>query len=1324
MPVGDILRSAAYLARQAGAGAVETFGLGSKRPGDPRNATQIPLVEPLAGGVYTLGKLASEALPLSHRLYIPAMEESVEKQRLNSEAINEKFGVTEPKNALELAARISSAFIGPGAPAKAAVKATGVLPAVGRVVREVALPLRQGGPKTIAAATGLVTGISEAVDAVSDDPEYHSVADLVKPERAQLQPEKATKDFTEYLDPEVIEDYNQAQETGDIATINEIEESVVQLQEADYVESLKPPKPDWETEKNQLAALAMAAVGVGVGARTVRGVKSRLINPSTLAGQTTEPIMSNVGTQAGQSVVQNDQAWRDANKVFTDPTKPKIGQSKEQRKFEAQLDTITSAPMQARMKHFVTTGQIRGANTKTTPVADILVKTSRDLTPQEKGLLIDGMLADSVLDDIKATGNHTTFVKDRNGVPKSISELTQIRDAVLASPKLAGYALEVKKSYRDQLDFLLEKNIIDQDTHTKWLARRPNYVPINKDEVSDPINALLGKGPTGAVNRNPDVFFQRSLDEGVQVGEAADPIMELGNQWARVIKAAAINDVKAPWLEKASSHAKLKEFVVRSNKPFDDDANVHVVFENGKKVYYKIKDQSLANALDASPFVAKHIAQTMLGIPKRTFEFGTTGAGAPAFAPVANTYDAVGSVMMRPKGYQLGLLNEFANTITKGQFGKSKVGELTAGMDPTAWIAGPVGALRMGADGIVQSVARELALQLSLGKGAVYDSIGPQATQALETRLAAMYKASVKNKGDELGVFNSSPFVEHDLSQMAPGMADYAPRYGMQAAWTAMRNALDGDTKPVQKIIETAQAAGKLGSISTRSALKFYTYALKSMHEGVRYQGLATNLPKVVGDAELEDMLASETRRLAGDMGQTGGGQWYDFAKDTSTYLNPSVQGLAQFGRQLKNQPLTTATNVISAMTGIAVLFLAGAALDPEQRAKIREMSDEQLARAFPTIAGLPMNIPPDFRPLIAPMIGTLMEISGMRSVNPDGTDNFDPNIGRMALQMMDGDEWSEEGRFGLETMMSEAVAGAIPWTPNSMPVFNATGAAFYNMDVGFTRYAAQGGGDAEPQAIKKQEQDLLGGDGRYIGDAISAQNMKVLESVIGAHFTGHARAALDAQRALDGGGTAEEAWDQFTGRLVDNEAKRTGPTSVFFDNYIKRDSANTTRFRLFYEKKQGFDEAIKIFNEQIATPMTNSKDPASAMLSQLDPMDIERNQALIGTQLMPIGSIAAQINSTIRSAGIDRRMSQLREQILDIDNQRFSSPEAKNEAINELNEEREDLVATLNDLYEVGEDNIRDFIGDPKFTWQEFAKDPKRYERPLVPTQPPVVPE
>lgn len=1317
------LHSALRLAKQAVSGAIQTYSTGTSI-----KDAQIPIVEPSAVGLYRLGQLGTEVLPFSHRLYIPAMEEAGKKFDRNRAEVQRRLGISEPENMLEVGAEMLPNFIIPGrAPATAAQKVAATaakksLPRViaegaGKTAVELAIPLRQGGAKTVAAVTGLGMGLSEGADALDNDPNYRGLADALKPERAIMQPE-LVKEWVDYLAPETVEIYNQALQTGDQDTIDEIMEGAYEMQQNDKIAALEPPKPDWETEKAQAAALVVAAIGAGLGVRALNKVKSRLLTSSALTGQGQADNYTDAATKVVQGLAQHDQAARVATEEMTGGKF--FGRNSAQRLWEAKFDAVSSPSLNSKFNHFANTGEIKGANTVAEPVGPLLSSIAKDLTPDERALLSDGLLASTSLDDRLRTGVATSFKSHRDGHQIDDVELTQIADAVKNSPKLAGYAQAIKDQYRKMLDLRLEKGMISKDQYDAFVDARPNFVHMSKNEAESFMNGFLRNDATSVPSdARKGTLWARSTQEGggVTGGEAADPIVELTSHWAKTLREVAVHDTKKEWLELAANHPELSKVVrmlpVGKSADSLDGAKVHTVYENGMPRHYYIKDKALAEALDFSPQVAKGALSAVISLPKRIFEFGTTGAGNPFFAPTAMMYDTVAGIINRPKNYELGVLNEFMRKASKGKVG-------VGGFDPTMWVSAPIGAVRLLADQLTEAMAKNLAQQLQFSTGPVYEALGPQATKALETRLAAAYQASVKASMEKYGAANSSIFTAGEVSQLSPGLVKIAPEFATDAALQAVRDAWNGDAKMAQKVLATSAKLGEAGIVALRSTsiAQAYTSLLRSMHEGFRYQAFATNLPRVIGDEDAMQIMASQTRRISGDMAQSGSGPpLVQGVRNSAIYANAGVQGLTQFARMMKENPVVFTANLAQVMLSTGAFFLGYASLSQENRDKIRAMSDDDLARMVPTFGGLHVPIEPTMRPVIGPYIAVLKDISGMNSVNEDGTDNFDPNIQSMAFRLLENG-LTEEAAFSAASARDQGLKGLLPVNEASFPLANAIAAGVSNIDLSFTRYTNDGT-PRDPQGVRMQEVSPMGGEGKLIGDAMSARWQKVLENTVGGHIAGYARAAFDAERAVEGGSGSDKAFEVAMSRIVDNWAKTKPAGAMIFQNHTIAQSPNTTEFKLFYKKKEGYEQAIEIMNKIILTPNTTSKDPATAMLSQLDEFDILQNQELAGTQLGIIGGTAVSLQKYVRKSDLDRYINGLKTQIEEVQNQRNTTIEERNEKINELNEERLKAISQWNDMLQLGEQSIRENIGDPTFTWQAFAKDPDRYKQP-VPPQPP----
>jgi hypothetical protein len=71
------------------------------------------------------------------------------------------------------------------------------------------------------------------------------------------------------------------------------------------------------------------------------------------------------------------------------------------------------------------------------------------------------------------------------------------------------------------------------------------------------------------------------------------------------------------------------------------------------------------------------------------------------------------------------------------------------------------------------------------------------------------------------------------------------------------------------------------------------------------------------------------------------------------------------------------------------------------------------------------------------------------------------------------------------------------------------------------------------------------------------------------------------------------------------------------------------------------------------------------------------------------------------------------------VNNQRTTTIEERNRKVNELNAERIQYIEIMNNILQVGEEAIRNRLGDDGFTWQEFAKNPQKYAQPLPVAEP-----
>jgi hypothetical protein len=75
---------------------------------------------------------------------------------------------------------------------------------------------------------------------------------------------------------------------------------------------------------------------------------------------------------------------------------------------------------------------------------------------------------------------------------------------------------------------------------------------------------------------------------------------------------------------------------------------------------------------------------------------------------------------------------------------------------------------------------------------------------------------------------------------------------------------------------------------------------MEAMHNGFRYQALATNKSRIPN----VEKLGSQLRRLSADAAQHGGSDAWNKIFGSFMYANLSVQSLYEIGKMIKNDPV------------------------------------------------------------------------------------------------------------------------------------------------------------------------------------------------------------------------------------------------------------------------------------------------------------------------------------------------------------------------------------------------------------------------------------
>lgn len=1203
--------------------------------------------------------------------------------------------ITPPENVGDLALEIGGSLLLPGPKITGAVRGApnllgktsipflsgrsgGLIQDAADVAVETLLPLRQGNlVPALATQVPLGIGITETIDAAGnlDDPGYKGFVDWID---SSTREEGHIKDGI----PDEIKQGFLALDENDPKREQVAELILEAIETGEYV-APQGPEPAWRNSLgvgSAFTALGLGTLGVRQYAR--QNASQRLRGTTSLTGVEYNPITTSVGTQAIGSVVQADQPIREAVRSSIDQSDPVI----------RRLDRVTAPSLNTITSHGIATGEFPNSAIKATPVAATLNAVAKDLSAEEWTVLSDGLLARNALDDLNNTGNQAAF---NDLTPDEL----QIRAERLENdPKLARYGEAVKRHYRDNIDFMLEQGLITAEMHTALTTARPNYVHMSRNLITEDAPGTLFGGTrfSQSAREHLNDLLGRNTEEGsgVQTGRAADPVRELAGQSVNVMRRAEINNIKKELFDIFENNTALADVVKRipdGEQPKNLEG-IHDVIVDGTRRYYKITDPALDAAMRFNPYLGHSVTRMALGFPKRMQEFWLTGPGNPFFAPTAAAYDTFTGMALRPRGYDLGLGSELLNRVFPRSGGLL---DQVKAADPTTLVSAPVGAVRLLYDEFIGGAARSLTDQLMRQDGPMYNILGPQNATLLRDRLAAAYDGSVRSLMDQYGASTAGIIHTTDANLQARALADLAPNFFSRASRRAMEEALNGDPSFFNGIVQGSRAAGN--NARANAITRLYMNVVRSMHEGFRYQAFATNLPKVRNDPEGLQRIASQTRRISGDVMQRGSGEAAGFVTSTAMYANPAIQGLSQVARQLKDQPVTTATNTLTMLTMLTALTYGAAASDPRVAAQMQAMTDDEVSRKAITYGGIEIPISPELRMLWGPYAALMNEISGINS------GQFNPDIGQVLDRWLDGEiDVSEEGEFSIAESLKAGVESTMPLQFGSFPVVNAM-LSTQGIDAGMTRYTGS------PQEIATQNRSGLGGEGALTGDAVSAQTMSMIEDIMGATVANWFRMGMDIDRALDADAETDEAIQVGISRLEDNTVRSSGITrGMLFGNYEKVQSANDTETRLWYAKDEGIERARSILRQDVVQAYVTGADPRSALLRNTDTIPPD----LSGTALVPIGLVSADLMKAVRP--LQTRLNELRDQVAETQNQRLSTIEERNAQINEFNEERRELTAQMLLIAKQAEEAIRQTIGDPSFSYQNF--DPEVYRNMAFP--------
>jgi Flp pilus assembly protein TadG len=1257
MPFADLFQLAEEGGGDVRAGVRRRKEAGKKLPANG--------LEQTPGAIY--GLLKAVGVPVDNAY----LDRVAADMKVSEASMRRALNVPAPKNLSELAQELGGSVLVPGAGATTKAARTGekvatqvpkyLKPAAtaGKVASEVVLPFRQGTKLTTAvpAVVGVGGGLTEGIDAIAQVPEYNGIADKFREGKATP---PAADDYFNGLEPQV-DDYFTGLSPED-----------------DYFQGLQPdisevPEGAPLSIKDKAVisgVVGLGALGLGLMAPSViRSLTKQRVSlqGGDLVGTEYNPQKTGHITNLVSGVVQSDQAVRQAlKKDASTVAKPIM----------ARLDLTAPASVNQKTAYTLNTGQFPDSNVNIGPVGPKLNAIASSLDEEELAMMSRGLMAKSALHTINkaslSPNNTTSQLVQPQFNDYTPAELKAFADVVDNDPKLRAAGDEVVRAYRGLADYQLEKGFISKETYDNWIKDNPDFVHLSASFANSGDSGILGasRADSFGTTRTLDSTISRSLEEGggVQAGAAADPFIELPKQIRATIRAVEQNSMRAETLQALDGGTQYGVKKVSEAGP-----KTTKVMINGKETHYEVPDDALRYALEFSPAIANNAVAATGRAVNQLFIQSTVGRALnPLFSLVSASYEGTAAAISKQKGYHLGVINEAL----------SKHGLNIGTLDPTGGIGAiPIGSVRYLWDSGIQQLANEASQSLINDNHLLARLLPDVATrQALADRMMLAYESSIKGMGQREGVFSSHIYSHEDQQQALQGLEGIMPDFASYASDMAARMARDGNTTGLEKLFAQAQNANV--QLNAQWWARAFSTVSNSVRESVKYQGYASNVAKAV-DQDSADIVASQTRRLGGDMGQRGGNEVFNTFADWSTFVNTAVQPVAEIGKRLVDDPAGLLINLGSVgASALAAQYLA-AAMDPEVAQRIRDATDEQNASRIYFPGGLTVPMEQTFRVMWGPLVAVMNEISGLN----DG--QIDPNfINVFSRWAQEGFSLSEETKFGAGEAFKAGYESANPFSLANSPVASAVSAGI-GFNLGMSRYAGAPVLIKEPSEFNAEERGM------------SAKTEEIINALLGGTISNYVTSMRDFNAAIGNDVDLGQAMKVAMSRIEDKSASGNGPAeSLIFKGYERVISPNDSSNQLMYKKREGIDTASQVFRDELKYPGMSGANPK---VDRILPTEAVRPEYR-NTMLFPIGAVTYKLNRELRDPIAELNMLRDIDKAVQDRTKQFSTTiEQRNAQRNQLIERRRQLTDLI--LYHMAEaeETIQQETGDPSFTFNNM---------------------
>lgn len=1270
-----------YALKQGAAGLAEATVADASLPGEsyrPSLIYNLPAVADFARNIFSGAPEQSDFL-----------SDSSKRVQAASERANNFFGVEEPQNALETAARYGLPLLIPGAGvasgiAKGVAKgAAKVAPKATKAVGDAGRAVATANPRTTAAAAKLAPVVAEILAPVN-------LTTKTKKGTAALAGGAGAfgagvSEAVDYLQPNA--DYISIRETLlGIRDPEFVAEDGFTYTNLDTMDAQQMHMADSNDLNNAIAG-TMIGLGAVLGVRSLRDgrVAAKIAQQEqevagvAMTGKQFETSdLLTAGEQVATKLADSNLPIRKAVETATNKQyATEIGM---------RASLLSNNAQASRSQHFMRTGEIilpSGVSRRYTPLGPVLEQAGQELDVDTMKVVSDAMISRSVMDTYARTGKLITNETVDGKQVTYADHLANVNRAT-SDPQLVEYMDAIDQSYREILHYKLETGLISTNEYQRLRAENPNYAQLSNDV--EKLNAPRKREDFSA-NRIISTLA-RTEDEGgsIKAGAFASPLNTIADAWAQTIRATELNNFRSELLQTLSGAAGTSNIVKRVGKANKETDKVHTVFENGTRVDYIVNDPALSEALNFFPRSATILLDKAreFGQMTTTGPLGSVVSGSWFTALKSPMYDTLTVAGNRGK-MSYGLINEGLEKITSG---KLSLGSL----DLSQYITAYSGAVRLLAEDMVGSAARSMADKLASNQSGILYGVPRPVFEQVQQTLEKSFEASVKAMMDRHGATSSSFFGSEDLARPMSGMEGIAPSFARLQSDYAMSEVVKGSKDPMRIGQEVARRTST--HVASNFMARATTKVFHALNNGAKYSLFAANKDKFTDPA----MLAAMVRDASVDTAKHGSSQAVNRVTSSVMYSNLAIQTMYRMGQAFKNDPMAATMNYVGPAVSLAALYLASNAMDPDVLEANRNKTIEQKISSPTIFGGVEIPVEHVNRMIWGPMVAVIDELFGVNSGELDipAIQQLMPLLDDMMSEEAFQKAMKKTGAYvveGISPISIDAEAGK----PTSFgnPLFD-TFAASMGMDITQNRIA---GRVTEPQE-QAPITDLNNPDRN---DArIGAQAANILAGLGGAAGQAMVQMYNDFAGAMGEGYNLEQATQVSGSRYMDRFATGAGlvkPLAIdaanhLFGPYEVKQSTVDTEWLILNDKVEGVQAQQKLYQLNNRGDLTSQGPTATLRATPVQPLE--------GNQLY-IAAMADQLMKDKRMTFYSNRAKDLTTRARDIQHGYGVRIGDRNMSLNELNVERRRIARERLEIVNEYENYVREALGDPDFTWTQF---------------------